>query len=443
MQVTSSEARALVWDPLWEDEPDPWWLLGRAGQVFARNRAAAAAPAPPELPAAAWAALDDAGVWRGELGGRPGVACASEGLACVALPTAGPARGSPLRQALEAAASAMIGVEHGRIVYRSAGARRWAGRELLGETPRAALPPSLRGVLAGHGPPPEADPDSSASLRRLSWRRVQLGSGADVPTLLVGIDAAPAPSPGSGEGRRGEGGPLASARLSAIGEMAAGVAHELNQPLNVITGYIELLQDGGGSRDDVSRALEVMARAAERMATLVSHLRDYTRAGLETLRPVDLREVLRHADELSSRAAPAPVPLSWAPPSEPYYVLGDPGRLEQLFINLIANARQATVGNNGRRVELRLFPTEAPSGAAGARRGAVAIEVLDQGPGVPVGLRDRIFEPFFTTRGREGTGLGLSICDRIAREHQGRVEVDDAPGGGALFRVLLPRYAPI
>lgn len=223
---------------------------------------------------------------------------------------------------------------------------------------------------------------------------------------------------------------LAAARLSSIGELSAGVAHELNQPLNIITGYIELLQEGDMSPEESSRALEVMARAAERMTSLVRHLRDFSRAGVETLRGVDLRQVVDMARELTARATRRPILVVWERPDAPLTVLGDPGRLEQLFINLLANAMQATEAQGGEQVRVRVRQ-------AGED---LCVEVEDQGPGVPAHLRKRVFEPFFTTKERgQGTGLGLSISAKIVAEHQGRIEVDDGERG-AIFRVVLPSY---
>ncbi len=223
---------------------------------------------------------------------------------------------------------------------------------------------------------------------------------------------------------------LAAARLSSIGELSAGVAHELNQPLNVITGYLELLQDGELGPDEAAHAIDVMAKAADRMAGLVRHLRDFSRAGVETLRAVDLRQVLDMARELTARATKRPIEVRWQRPAEPVMVLGDPGRLEQLFINLLANAMQATEQHGGVKVSLRAL-------RAG---GDLHVEVEDEGSGVPPHLRGRIFEPFFTTKERgQGTGLGLSISAKIVSEHQGRIEVGDG-ARGAVFRVILPSY---
>lgn len=224
---------------------------------------------------------------------------------------------------------------------------------------------------------------------------------------------------------------LAAARLSSIGELSAGIAHELNQPLNVITGYLELLQDGELDPDESTRALTVMSSAAERMAGLVRHLRDFSRAGVETLRGVDLRQVVDMARDLTARATRRPIAVRWERPETPLTVLGDPGRLEQLFINLLVNAMQATEAAGGAEVAVRVR-------RAGEE---LHVEIADQGPGVPEHLRHRIFEPFFTTKERgQGTGLGLSISAKIASEHQGRVDVGEAPGGGAVFRVVLPGY---
>jgi signal transduction histidine kinase len=108
-------------------------------------------------------------------------------------------------------------------------------------------------------------------------------------------------------------------------------------------------------------------------------------------------------------------------------VLGDANRLEQVLVNLLANALQA----EGDPVSVT---------ARAMDEGWVAVEVADRGPGVPESLRSRVFEPFFTTKPPgQGTGLGLSVSVRIVQEHGGRIEVEDNPGGGSVFRVVLPR----
>lgn len=217
-----------------------------------------------------------------------------------------------------------------------------------------------------------------------------------------------------------------AAKLSTIGEIAAGLVHEINQPLNVLGGYVELLREGRISDNQRGRALDVMNRAVERMTGLVDNLRTFARSGSAVMQPLEVATVIQMARELTAGAHRRGVPVACEPG---LYVRGDTARLEQVLINLIANALQS----EGDPVSLHAYALD------GNR---VAIEVRDRGPGVPVEIRHRIFEPFFTTRPPgQGTGLGLSISARILQEHEGRLEVDDNPGGGAIFRIVLPRCA--
>jgi signal transduction histidine kinase len=218
---------------------------------------------------------------------------------------------------------------------------------------------------------------------------------------------------------------IQAAKLSSIGELAAGLVHELNQPLNVLGGYVELLREGSLAEGGRERALDVMGRAVERMISMVDNLRNFSRSSGPVAVPVDIAAVVTMARELTVGAHKRRVEASCAPG---LVVLGDPNRLEQVFINLIANALQC----GGDPVAITSYD------APGDR---VVVEVTDRGPGVPEELRARIFEPFFTTKPPgQGTGLGLSVSARIVQEHNGRIEITDNPGGGALFRVVLPRH---
>jgi signal transduction histidine kinase len=218
---------------------------------------------------------------------------------------------------------------------------------------------------------------------------------------------------------------IQAAKLSSIGELAAGLVHELNQPLNVLGGYIELLAEGGLDEAGRGRALEVMDRAVTRMTTMVDNLRNFSRGGGPTLAPVELGDVARMAVELTAGSQRHGVTVDSV---DGAVVLGDTTRLEQVVINLVANAIQA----EGDPVVVKVRYLDADR---------AFLEVSDRGPGVPDHLRDRIFDAFFTTKPPgQGTGLGLSISARIVQEHGGRIEVDDNPGGGARFRIVLPLY---
>ncbi|MDP2306917.1 MAG: HAMP domain-containing sensor histidine kinase [Pseudomonadota bacterium] len=217
---------------------------------------------------------------------------------------------------------------------------------------------------------------------------------------------------------------IQAAKLSSIGELAAGLVHELNQPLNVLGGYVELLSEGALAPPAQGRALDVMTRAVERMTSMVDNLRNFARSGGPTMSPVDVGEVLTMARELTVGAMSHNVALTCP---RGLVVSGDANRLEQVFVNLLANALQT----GGDPVTVTVVAPDAE---------CVVVEFRDRGPGVPEALRERIFEPFFTTKPvSKGTGLGLSVSARIVRDHGGRIDVSENPGGGALFRVTLPR----
>jgi signal transduction histidine kinase len=221
---------------------------------------------------------------------------------------------------------------------------------------------------------------------------------------------------------------VAAERLAAIGRVAAGVAHEINNPIAVIRGYLKtMLEDDHGPelREEI-RILDEEAAACQRIA---EDLLIYARSPALAPVPVDARALL--ADAVERVEAPSPRrPDGGAPPpvsveGEAAMVLVDPLRLRQVVINLINNAREAT--EDGEPVEVR-----------GEVRGdGYRIEVLDRGRGLTPEARERLFEPFFTTR-RDGTGLGLAVCYGLVTAHGGTIRAEPRPGGGTRFVVDLP-----
>lgn len=227
-------------------------------------------------------------------------------------------------------------------------------------------------------------------------------------------------------------------RLSALGEMTAGLAHEIRNPLGSMKGTAQILGDEIAEGSPRRRMLELHVAEIDRLGAILDRFLSFARPQPLELADVDLQGVLADVQGLvaaHARASAVDLVVRGGPAVA---VRGDREKLEQVVLNLVLNAVHAVAlpagseGTTGRgRVELAV--TE---GVRSGRPFAI-IEVTDDGPGVSPDLRERIFNPFFSTR-PEGTGLGLSISARIVEEHAGLIEVDDAPAGGARFRVLLP-----
>lgn len=227
-----------------------------------------------------------------------------------------------------------------------------------------------------------------------------------------------------------------SEKLAAMGQLLAGVAHELNNPLSVVLGLASLLRET--VRDGpLAESVQDIAQAAERCARIVKNFLALARQHPPERRQGQLNQIVKEAVELLAyplRVDNVEVRLDLAEDLPALWC--DRHQLQQVLVNLITNAHHAMRETPApRRLTLttRFHPTE----------GRVSLGVADTGPGIAPGIQRRIFEPFFTTKPLgQGTGLGLSLCHGIVEDHGGSIRVESAPGQGALFRVELPVVEP-
>lgn len=235
---------------------------------------------------------------------------------------------------------------------------------------------------------------------------------------------------------------IQSEKLAAMGQMIAGVAHELNNPLTAIVGMSDLLRDRS-EEGTTRRQLDLVNQQARRAADIVGNLLSFSRPTTAPKGMVNLNDLVQRTlqlHEYALRVNNITIDFLKEPSLPP--VLADSNQLMQVFLNLIVNAEQAIRGAQGKgTLRVRLGTTPAEKTAAPSEQ-MVWVTMQDDGPGIPADVMPRIFDPFFTTkRPGRGTGLGLSICMALVREHGGSIEAMDAPGGGALFKITLPRAA--
>ena len=227
---------------------------------------------------------------------------------------------------------------------------------------------------------------------------------------------------------------LQTEKLAALGQMVTGVTHELSNPLTSILGYAQRLlvrEQTAERREEARRIYE----EAERANTILRQLLLNARETRPERRTVSINQVALRTVELQ-RFGPGAEKIRVETDLDPGlpFVHGDPGQLQQVLLNLLANARQAIEeSQKGGKIRVRSKWTP---------EGRVLLEVSDDGPGIPEAVLARIFDPFFTTKPEGvGTGLGLTIVLGIVREHGGQVHVTSPPGGGAIFRIELTAAA--
>ncbi|WP_286240486.1 ATP-binding protein [Neptuniibacter halophilus] len=226
---------------------------------------------------------------------------------------------------------------------------------------------------------------------------------------------------------------IQTAKLAVLGQMSAGINHELNQPLTAIRTYADNAR-AFMQRDQmqpVEQNLNQISLLTDRMAKIIHPLKEFSRKTSGTPVPVCLQTVRDGAMSIMyGRLSKVQAEVNWPDNLRQVYVMGDTVRLEQVLVNLISNALQAMEALEMPVIKISLAESESE----------VCIEVRDFGPGIPKQDLDRVFEPFYTTKkAGQGLGLGLSISHRIIASMGGQLSVSNHPEGGALFRLRLPR----
>jgi len=220
-------------------------------------------------------------------------------------------------------------------------------------------------------------------------------------------------------------------KLAAMGQMLAGVAHELNNPLTAVLGVTELLRERAGHDESFMRQLDLTHRQARRAARIVQNLLEFSRPGSAQKKLLDVNNLVERTLQLHEHSLRRNnIEVDFRPDTGLPGIMGDANQLIQVFLNLVTNAEQAIreVRESG-RLTIR-------QGRSGDR---VSITFQDDGVGIRPEALPRIFDPFYTTkRPGGGTGLGLSICMSIVRDHGGLIEAEALPAGGSAFTVTLP-----
>ena len=240
-----------------------------------------------------------------------------------------------------------------------------------------------------------------------------------------------------------------SEKLATIGQMAAEIAHEVGTPLNVIGGRARALgkNRAGKSNDpaEVARNAGIISGEVERITKIIRQVLDFSRQRGPTVTSVHLGSVVAEALEflreiIERQGIKTDVRVLPSPPEVP----GDPDQIQQVCLNLVMNAIHAMPAGGTLRITAEKVTRRREGLDLAAPAPYAMLEIVDSGPGIPVANRSKIFEPFFTTKDEgQGTGLGLAVSHGIVKDHDGWIEVDSPPEGGAVFRVFLPCTAAV
>jgi two-component system, NtrC family, sensor kinase len=230
-------------------------------------------------------------------------------------------------------------------------------------------------------------------------------------------------------------------RLTTVGKLASGLAHELGTPLNVIEARADMIASGETSPEESKDFARVIREASERMTRLIRQLLDFARPRRAAAAPHHVFAlVAKTVDMLAPLATQKQVHLLANERLQGIRAIIDPDQLQQVLINLLVNAIQAMAQPGTVESSVDVVLTDPPADIGGPRAEFVCIEVRDEGAGIEAEHLPHLFEPFFTTKDvGTGTGLGLAVAYGIVRDHGGWIEVRSEPGNGATFRVFLPK----
>ncbi|QDT11917.1 sensor histidine kinase [Planctomycetes bacterium K23_9] len=220
-------------------------------------------------------------------------------------------------------------------------------------------------------------------------------------------------------------------RLGTVGTLAAGMAHEMGTPLNVVAGRANLIASGKLSPEEVGQSAKTIKSEAERMTMIIRQLLDFARQSTSEHTTIDIKDVARNTCELmETLAEKSSCKISLQMDDAPCQIKGDATQIQQVLTNLITNAIQAMPDGGNIMVAVERDQSQ------------VCVQVTDEGVGIEPTEAKRVFEPFYTTKDvGQGTGLGLSIAYGIVKEHGGEIKIHSRPGQSTTFSVQLPSLA--
>jgi signal transduction histidine kinase len=305
-----------------------------------------------------------------------------------------------------------------------------------------AVPLIARGRVCGVLSFCEAEPrrfsdDEEEMLRVIGW---QLGVALEQSHLLEEVDKS------HREWEQIERRLIHQERISAVGELAAGIAHEIGTPLNIISANVEYLlrqkhswSAGESPAPGADSELIAIRDQVHNITRLIRQLLNFARDQSPAFAPLDVNELIERTLELLvHRLNQARIHCQTSLALDAPSVNGDAVQLQQVLFNLIANARQAIEENEQESGLIRISTVSSPVPTDECSRPHVIITIADDGPGIPHELLPQVFKPFFTANKEGGTGLGLSICQQIVQRHFGSITIDNSRPHGAIVKIYLP-----